>query len=206
MSGASSRRKLAPGRLVLASHNKGKLAEISTLLQPYGLETVSAADLGLPEPEEDGDSFIANAEIKARFVAQETGLVALADDSGLCVDALDQAPGIYSARWAGEPRDFDKAMARIHDLVEEKGSDASKKAHFVCAMSLCWPDGHVENFEGHVWGNLVWPPRGARGFGYDPIFVAEGQNQSFAEMGADAKRAISHRTAAFRQLIEGCLA
>ncbi|MFT8737374.1 MAG: RdgB/HAM1 family non-canonical purine NTP pyrophosphatase [Zymomonas mobilis] len=202
---SEKRRHLEPGRLVLASHNKGKLREIRELLEPYGLETVSAAELGLPEPVEDGDSFIANAEIKARYVAEKTGSVALADDSGLCVEALDQAPGIYSARWAGEPRDFDMAMERVHRELEAKGADASKRAHFVCALSLCWPDGHVENFEGHVWGELIWPPRGERGFGYDPMFVADGHTQSFAEIGAEAKKAISHRSDAFKQLLAACI-
>ena len=202
---SEKRRRLEPGRLVLASHNQGKLREIRELLSPFGLETVSAAELGLPEPVEDGDSFIANAEIKARFVAEKTGSVALADDSGLCVEALDEAPGIYSARWAGEPRDFDKAMEKLHHELTAKGANASKRAHFVCALSLCWPDGHVENFEGHVWGNLIWPPRGDRGFGYDPMFVADGHQQSFAEIGAEAKKAISHRSEAFKQLLAACL-
>lgn len=194
-------RNLQPGRLVIASHNEGKVREIRTLLQPYGIEPVSAASLGLPEPEETGTTFIANAELKARAAAERSGMVALADDSGLCVDALGGDPGIYSARWAGETKDFAKAMRRVNAGVEAEGPDAPRTAHFICALTLAWPDGHVESFEGRVDGSLVWPPRGAHGFGYDPIFVRDGDTQTFGELDPDVKHAIGHRADAFRQLV-----
>ena len=196
-------RKLGPGRLVIASHNKGKLREIGELLAPYGIETVSAGDLDVPEPEETGTSFAANAELKARFSADLTGLPALSDDSGLCVEALNGAPGIFSARWAELPdgsRDFGEAMKRVHDRLVAQGPEAGRDAHFVCALSVCWPDGHVETFEGRVDGLLVWPPRGAKGFGYDPIFQPLGHDVTFAEMDPDAKHAMSHRADAFAKL------
>lgn len=191
-------RKLAPGKLVIASHNPGKVREIEALLGPYGMRPVSAAALDLPEPEETGTTFVANAELKARRAADLSGLPALADDSGLCVDALGGDPGIFSARWAGEAKDFDLAMRLVH---ERMGEDAGRDAHFVCALALAWPDGHMERFEGRVDGTLVWPPRGGRGFGYDPMFVAEGMSETFGEIDPDHKHSISHRADAFRQLV-----
>jgi XTP/dITP diphosphohydrolase len=194
-------RRFAGGRLVIASHNPGKVREIAELLAPHGAEIVSAADLGLPEPAETGASFIANAELKALAAARAAGLPALADDSGLNVDALGGAPGVYSARWAGPKKDFAMAMQRVE---RQLGHDADRRAHFVCALSLAWPDGHVESFEGRVDGRLVWPPRGERGFGYDPIFLPEGRSQTFGEMDPAGKHAISHRAEAFRLLIAAC--
>lgn len=193
-----------PGPLVIASHNKGKVVEIADLLGPYGAEPVSAGQLGLPEPEETGTTFKANAELKALAAAKATGMPALADDSGLCVDALGGAPGIYSARWAGETKDFAMAMRRIHDEIAAKGEGAPRTAHFVCALSLAWPDGHVDTFEGYVHGTLVWPPRGEKGFGYDPMFLPEGHDMTFGEMDPDHKHAISHRARAFVQLVDAC--
>jgi XTP/dITP diphosphohydrolase len=194
-------RKLAPGRLVIASHNEGKVREIRALLAPYGVDPVSAGSLGLPEPIETGTTFIANAELKARAAADLSGLPALADDSGLAVEALKGEPGIFSARWAGEHKDFGLAMRLVHERLVEAGPEAGRDAHFVCALSLCWPDGHIESFEGRVDGLLVWPPRGANGFGYDPIFQALGHDITFGEMEPDAKHAISHRADAFRKLV-----
>ncbi len=194
-------RKLQPGRLVIASHNEGKVREIRALLAPYGVEPVSAGSLGLPEPPENGTTFIANAEIKARSAADLSGLPALADDSGLAVEALGGEPGIYSARWAGESKDFGLAMKLVHEQLVNAGPEAGRDAHFVCALSLCWPDGHVESFEGRVDGTIVWPPRGTHGFGYDPIFQPLGYDISFGEMDPDAKHAISHRADAFRKLV-----
>ena len=197
-------RKLAPGKLVIASHNPGKVREILEMLGPYGIEPVSAAELDLPEPEETGTTFLANAELKALQAADLTGLPALADDSGLCVDALNGDPGIFSARWAGEDKDFRVAMQRVNDAIEATGPDASRDAHFTCVLALAWPDGHVEWFEGRVDGTLVWPPRGTGGFGYNPIFVPEGSEQTFAEM-PDAKKAISHRARAFDAMMAAVL-
>jgi len=197
-------RKLAAGKLVIASHNKGKLREIAELLAPYGIETVSAGALDVPEPAETGTSFVANAELKARFSADLTGLPALADDSGLCVEALGGEPGIFSARWAeleDGRRDFAEGMRRVHAKVAEKGPDAGRDAHFVCALSICWPDGHIESFEGRVDGILVWPPRGSNGFGYDAMFQPLGHDISFGEMKPDAKHAMSHRADAFAKLV-----
>lgn len=210
-------RKLAPGKLVIASHNKGKIREIAALLGPYGVEPVSAGALDLPEPEETGTSFVANAELKALQAADLSGLPALADDSGLCVDALDGAPGIFSARWglpdpgiaglapvpADDPqsRDFMRAMRRVWDQLSALPPGTSHAAHFTCALALAWPDGHVQWFEGRVHGTLVWPPRGERGFGYDPMFVADGHTMTFGEMEPAEKHAISHRADAFRQLV-----
>lgn len=191
------------GRLVIASHNPGKVREIGALLQPFDADVVSAGELGLPEPVEDGDSFIANAVIKARAAAEGSGLPALADDSGLAVTALNGDPGIYSARWAGPDKDFDMAMQQVLDAL---GDAADRSAHFVCALALAWPDGHVETFEGTVHGNLVWPPRGSHGFGYDPIFLPDGETEAFGEMDPDRKHAISHRADAFRKLVAGCFA
>ena len=197
-------RKLSPGKLVIASHNRGKLREIGELLSPFGIETVSAGALGVPEPEETGTSFIANAELKARFSADLTGLPALADDSGLCVEALGGEPGIFSARWAeleDGSRDFGEGMRRVHDRLVEQGPEAGRDAHFICALSIAWPDGHVETFEGRVDGVLVWPPRGAKGFGYDPMFQPLGHATSFGEMDPAAKHAMSHRADAFAKLV-----
>lgn len=197
-------RKLAPGKLVIASHNQGKVREIGELLAPFGIETVSAGALGLPEPPETGTSFIANAELKARAATDLSGLPALADDSGLCVEALGGDPGIFSARWAGEDKDFGLAMRLVHEAMEREGPDVGRDAHFICALSLAWPDGHVESFEGRVDGLIVWPPRGTQGFGYDPIFQPLGRAETFGEIEPDEKHAMSHRADAFRQLVATC--
>jgi XTP/dITP diphosphohydrolase len=193
-------RRLAPGRLVIASHNPGKVREIGALLAGHGLDVVSAAALDLPEPEETGTTFVMNAELKARAAADLSGLPALADDSGLCVDALGGEPGIFSARWGGEAKDFDLAMRLVQDRLAATPA-APRDAHFVCALALAWPDGHVEWFEGRVDGTLVWPPRGTLGFGYDAMFVPDGATETFGEMDQDRKHAISHRADAFRQLV-----
>ena len=196
-------RRLGGGRLVIASHNAGKVREIGELLAPFGVEAVSSAALGLPEPEETGATFAANAELKARAAATAAGLPALADDSGLAVDALGGDPGIYSASWAGPGKDFARAMAKVHAAL---GEAADRTARFVCALALAWPDGHCETFEGTVEGAVVWPPQGARGFGYDPIFRPQGHAITFGEMDPAAKHAISHRSAAFRLLVAACFA
>ncbi|MCB9978955.1 MAG: RdgB/HAM1 family non-canonical purine NTP pyrophosphatase [Rhodospirillales bacterium] len=185
-------------RLVVATHNAGKLLEIGALLEGFVGTLVSAGDLGLPEPEETGTTFAENAILKARAAAQGSGLPALADDSGLCVTALNGAPGIYSARWAGANRDFDAAMTRIHT---EMGGSPNRSAAFVCALALSWPDGHTEAFEGRCNGHIIWPPRGKTGFGYDPFFVPEGYEKTFAEMTSDEKKALSHRRRAFDSLV-----
>jgi XTP/dITP diphosphohydrolase len=203
-------RKLEPGRLVIASHNEGKVREIRDLLGPYGVQPVSAEELDLPEPDEIGVSFIENADLKARQAADLSGLPALADDSGLCVEALGDRPGIFSARWAlGEdpegPRDFYRAMQRVRDELDALGPDVSRDAHFVCALALCWPDGHAEWFEGRVDGCLVWPPRGDKGFGYDPMFQPLGREETFGEMDQAEKHRISHRAEAFRKLVAALL-
>ncbi len=192
-------RRLDGKQLVIASHNAGKVREIGELLEPYGIEGVAASALGLPEPEETGATFLANAELKAHAAA-EAGLPALADDSGLAVAALDGAPGIYSARWAGPDRDFSRAMAKVHDRL----GDRPREAAFVAALALAWPDGHVECFEGRVEGRLIWPPRGDRGFGYDPIFVPDGHDETFGEMAPEAKARITHRARAFEKLAAAC--
>ncbi len=201
------RRRLGPGRIVVASHNPGKLREIADLVAPYGLAAVSAAELGLPEPEETEDSFEGNARLKASAAAGATGLPALADDSGLAVEALGGAPGIYSARWAETPagRDFGHAMRQVQEQLDAEEVPAPRLASFVCALALAWPDGHAELFTGRVRGQLVWPPRGEQGFGYDPMFLPEGMSQTFGEMEPAEKHAISHRARAFRQLVEACL-
>ena len=199
-------------KLIVASHNKGKLVEIADLLTRFEVETVGADALGLPEPEETGTTFIANAELKALAAAMTAGLPALSDDSGLAVDALDGAPGIYSARWAetANGRDFDFAMHKIEMALAQRAQtqsgDVARSARFVCALSLAWPDGHVESFEGTVEGHLVWPMRGKNGFGYDPIFLPEGGDLTFGEMNPEAKHAISHRADAFAQLVAACFA
>ncbi len=196
-------RKFDTPRLVIASHNTGKAREIAELLAPFGVEVVSAASLKLPEPEETATTFIGNAELKARAAAVASGLPALADDSGLVVHALDGAPGIYSARWAGPTKDFSIAMARVGRELEARNA-SDRRAHFVAVLSLCWPDGHCESFAGRVDGTLVWPPRGIKGFGYDPLFVPEGYGITFGEMEPAAKHAISHRADAFRKLTAAC--
>lgn len=201
-------RKLTPGRLVIASHNAGKVREIRALLEPFGIEPVSAAELGLPEPEETGTSFAENARLKAHAAAQGSGLPALADDSGLCVTALGGRPGVYTADWAerqwfeGEAgRDWYMAMGKVEGLLAQQGPDVDRSAYFICTLALAWPDGHDELFEGRVQGSLTWPPRGALGFGYDPVFVATGKSLTFAEMQPDDKHAMSHRAHAFAQLV-----
>ena len=196
-------KKIGP-KLVIATHNAGKLREIRELLAPHGIDCVGAAELDLPEPEEIGNSFVDNAELKAREAADLSGLPALADDSGLAVDALHGLPGIFSARWAEDDegtRDFGRGMERVWREVEAAGPDAGHDAHFVCALSLAWPDGAIESFEGKVHGTLVWPPRGDQGFGYDPMFVATGMDQTFGEIDPQAKHAISHRAEAFKLLV-----
>lgn len=194
-------RKLERGRIVIASHNAGKVREIAALLGPHGIEPVSAGALDLPEPEETGTTFIANAELKAVQAADLSGLPALSDDSGLCVEALGGDPGIFSARWAGPDRDFGLAMQRVWQEILLKGPDAGHDAHFICALTVAWPDGHTESFEGRVDGRIVWPPRGEHGFGYDPIFQPLGHEETFGEMDPEAKHAMSHRADAFRQLM-----
>ena len=192
-------------KLVIATHNPGKLREISALMQPFGIECIAASDLDIPEPEETGVTFADNADLKARFSADLSGLPALADDSGLCVDALQGRPGIFSARWAEDDdgtRDWMRAMRRVWDELEAAGPDATLDAHFACALAIAWPnDGQCETFEGRVDGQLTWPPRGDRGFGYDPMFVAGGYDQTFGEMDPDEKHRISHRADAFRKLV-----
>jgi XTP/dITP diphosphohydrolase len=195
-------RRFTKRTLALATHNAGKLVEIAALVEPFGVITKSATALGVPEPDETGATFEENAALKALAVSQASGLPALADDSGLAVAALDGAPGIYSARWAGAARDFSQAMRR----VEEELGKRDRAARFVAVLALAWPDGHVESFRGEVAGSLVFPPRGTRGFGYDPIFVPEGGRQTFGEMAPDAKHAISHRAVAFRKLVAACFA
>ncbi len=198
-------RKLGPGKLVIASHNPGKVREIGELLARFGIETVSAAELDLPEPDETGTTFIANAELKAMQAADLSGLPALADDSGLCVEALNGDPGIFSARWAGEDKDFGLAMQLVWDAIQAKGPDVGHDAHFVCALALAWPDGHVEVFEGRVDGTISWPPRGTKGFGYDAIFQPNGHTVSFGEMEPEQKHAMSHRADAFAQMVAAVL-
>lgn len=195
-------RKFSGTDLVLASHNRGKLREIDELLAPFGVRTRSVADLGLPVPDEDGETYVANAEIKALAAARATGAIALADDSGLSVDALGGAPGIYSARWADDG-DFAKAMARVWAEVQAKGG-TDLKCHFVSALTLAWPDGHCESVEGCAHGTLVWPPRGQNGFGYDPMVFVASEGLTFGEITSARKHEISHRADAFRQLIDRC--
>jgi XTP/dITP diphosphohydrolase len=195
-------RKLLPGsKVVLASHNQGKLAELTELLRPYQIDIVSAGALGLPEPDETAPDFAGNARIKALAAAMATGLPAFSDDSGFCAAALDGAPGVLSARWAGPEKDFANAMA----LVNEKAADsADRRAWFVAALCLAWPDGHTETYVGRVNGTMVWPPRGAHRFGYDPMFLPEGGSETFGEMLPDAKHRVSHRARAFAQVMQSC--
>lgn len=204
------RRRLT-GKVVIATHNAGKLTEMRDLLAPFGIEAVSAGELGLPEPDETGTMFAENAAIKAHAAARATGLPAFADDSGLCVDALDGAPGIFSARWAGPGKDFAGAMARIFAELNDRGA-TNRRAHFVSALVLAWPDGHTELFEGRVFGELV-EPRGTAGFGYDPLFKPDGHERTFGEMSAEEKHGVdwqagtglSHRARAFVDLARDCL-
>jgi XTP/dITP diphosphohydrolase len=204
--------RLARGiRLVAATHNPGKVRELRELLAPFGLDVVSAGELSLPEPEETGTTFVANAKLKALAAAQASGLPALADDSGIEVEALDGAPGIYAARWAGPAKDFGHAMQRVADEVRERGRwpDPSvapgPRANFIAVLCLAWPDGRSETFEGKVYGHLVWPPRGTKGFGYDPMFVPNGETKTFGEMEPADKHAISHRARAFELFSRACL-
>jgi len=192
---------------VLATHNAGKVREIGALMVPYGMDVVAASDLGLPEPAETEDSFVGNALIKARSAANGSGLVSLADDSGLWVDALGGAPGVYTADWAETPdgRDWMLAMTRVEDLLSAQGPGVSRAAHFVCTLALAWPDGATAVFEGRCAGSLVWPARGTRGFGYDPVFVADGMTATFGEIDPAKKHRISHRAAAFAKLVAACL-
>ena len=199
---------------MIATHNPGKLAEMRELLAPHGVEAISATELGLAEPEETGDNFASNARIKAVAAAKAAKLPAFADDSGLAVDALDGAPGIYSARWAGENKDFAAAMARIEWLLQERGATQSpqRTAHFISALCVAWPDGHLEEVEARVDGTLVWPPRGTAGFGYDPMFLPDGHGRTFGEMTSIEKhglpplgKGLSHRARAFVKLAESCL-
>ena len=193
-------------KLVIATHNPGKLREMRDLMEPLGITCVGAAELGLPEPEEIGNTFVDNADLKAREAADLSGLPALADDSGLCVDALHGAPGIFSARWAEDEqgnRDWARAMEKVWREVEAAGPDAGHDAHFACALAIAWPnDGQAENFEGRVDGTLTWPPRGDKGFGYDPIFVPAGHDVTFGEMEPTQKHQMSHRADAFRKLVK----
>ncbi len=210
---ALGHRRIA-GRLVIATHNAGKLAEMRELLAPYGIEATSAGELGLTEPDETGMSFRDNARIKAQAAAKASGLPAFADDSGLAVDALDGEPGIHSARWAGADRNFRRAMETIEEKLRARGATRTqqRKAHFVSALCVAWPDGHVEEFEARIDGTLVWPPRGDKGFGYDPMFLPDGHERTFGEMPSEEKhglpprsRGLSHRARAFMKLAEACL-
>lgn len=207
-------RKLT-GRVVIATHNRGKLAEMRELLAPYGVAAVSAGELALPEPEETGTSFAENARIKAQAAAAATALAAFADDSGLAVDALGGAPGIYSARWGGPEKDFAAAMRKVDEALRARGAAApeQRRAHFVCALCIAWPDGHLEEVEARVEGTLVWPPRGTQGFGYDAMFLPQGFDRTFGEISSEEKhglpprgRGLSHRARAFLLLAERCLA
>jgi XTP/dITP diphosphohydrolase len=207
--------RLPPGPIVVASHNPGKVREIVDLLGPFGFDVKSAGELGLPEPEETGSTFEANAALKARAAAEASGLPALADDSGLAVDALFGDPGIYSARWAGPAKDFSIAMRKVEDALQRAGATTpeSRRAHFVCALALANPEGRVETFTGRVDGTLVWPPRGDQGFGYDPMFLPDGYDRTFGEMEAQEKHgwriggttALSHRARAFQLFARECL-
>jgi XTP/dITP diphosphohydrolase len=199
---------------VIATHNPGKLAEMRELLAPYGIDAISAGELELPEPDETGMTFGDNARIKAEAAAKATGLPAFADDSGLAVDALDGAPGIHSARWAGPEKDFRRAMESIEDKLRQRGATTAerRRAHFVSALCVAWPDGHVEDFAARLDGTLVWPPRGEQGFGYDPMFLPDGHSRTFGEMSSLEKHGLpphglglSHRARAFLKLAEACL-
>lgn len=201
-------RRLGPGKLVIATHNAGKLKEIQALLEPYGLECLSAGALGLPEPPETGTTFVENALIKARAAAEAAQLPALADDSGLSVAALGGAPGVYTADWAeaapfegGPGRNWYMAMGKVEGLLAEKGPDVPRDCWFSCVLAIAWPDGESAVYEGRVDGTIVWPPRGDKGFGYDPVFVKRGDTQTFAEIDPELKHAVSHRADAFAKLV-----
>lgn len=201
-------RKLEPGKIVVATYNAGKVREIKDLLAHLGMTPISVAEFDLEEPEETEDTFVGNALIKARAAAQGTGMVSLADDSGLMVDALDGDPGVYTANWAELPdgtRDWDMAMQKVEDALAALGPDTPRGCQFVCTLALAWPDGHYEVFEGQVRGNLVWPPRGDKGFGYDPVFQPIGHEETFAEMDPAQKHIMSHRADAFRRLVAASL-
>jgi XTP/dITP diphosphohydrolase len=215
MSSKAAEHRRLVGRLVVATHNRGKLKEMRELLMPFGIDALSAGELGLPEPAENGTTFKENARIKARAAATGSGLPAFADDSGLTVDALGGEPGIYSARWAGPEKDFRRAMQAVEDKLHERGAHtgSQRKAQFVCALCLAWPDGHLEEFDAAVHGTLVWPPRGDKGFGYDPMFLPDGHALTFGEMTNTEKhglppagKGLSHRARAFLKLAEACLA
>jgi len=197
-----ARRLTSGGALVLASHNRGKLREIAALMAPYGVQTLSAAELGLPEPEESAADFAGNARLKALAAAQAASLPALADDSGFCLAALDGAPGVFSARWAGPDKNFAAATARLHDAM---GTNPDTRAWFVCALCLAWPDGETATFLGRAEGTFTWPPRGSLGFGYDPAFTPAGGSQTYGEMAPEEKHATSHRARAMAQLQAACL-
>ena len=197
-----ARRLVSGAQLVIATHNPGKLVEIADLLRPHGLAVVSAGELGLAEPEETAADFVGNARIKALAAAAASGMPALADDSGFCAAALDGRPGVHSARWAGPKKDFSAAMTRVNNEI---GDDADRRAWFVAALCLAWPDGHTESFVGRVDGTAIWPPRGALGFGYDPMFLPAGGAQTFGEMQPEAKHGVSHRARAFAPLLAACL-
>lgn len=199
-------RKFTEKTLIVASHNKGKIREINALLAPFGIVAKSASELNLIEPEETGETFAENAELKAMTAAKASGLPCLADDSGYSVSALNGDPGIYSARWAGDHKDFALAMQMVECKLQDKDAqeDEERAAAFICALTLAWPDGHMETFEGRVDGTSIWPPKGANGFGYDPIFRAAGYDRTFAEMDSAEKQKISHRANAFDQLVNAC--
>ncbi|QIE57168.1 RdgB/HAM1 family non-canonical purine NTP pyrophosphatase [Pikeienuella piscinae] len=199
-------RKLAPGQLVVATHNAGKVREMGALLAPYGIETVSAGDLGLPEPEETEETFEGNARIKAHAAAKAAGLPALSDDSGIAVDALGGRPGVHTADWAetGQGRDFEMAMTKVWTMLEAMNAPEPRRARFVSTLCLAWPDDHDEVFRGEVPGRVTWPMRGERGFGFDPIFTPDGENETFGEMDPVRKNAMSHRARAFEKLVEAC--
>lgn len=199
-------RKLEGGKLLVATHNKGKLAEITEILAPYGVSVIGAAEMNLPEPAETEDTFVGNARIKAHAAAQATGLPALSDDSGITIDALNGAPGVYTADWAETPngRDFMQAMTRANDELTAAGAKAPRSAQFRCTLVIAWPDGHDEVFEGVMPGQLIWPIRGAHGFGYDPMFMPDGHTVTCAEMAPAEKHKISHRGKALAQFVQGC--
>lgn len=194
-------RQFIEEKLVLASHNKGKLHELAKMMKPYHVNVVSSAELGLSEPEEDGKTFIENAVIKAATAMKESGMPALADDSGLAVHALNGEPGIHTARWAGADKDFPMAMKLVEDKLKGK---EDRTAHFVCAIALAWTDGHVETFEGRVYGEMTWPMTGNKGFGFDPVFVPDGHTVTFGVLDPEIKHAISHRAQAINMLVEAC--
>ena len=201
-------RRLTERKIVLASHNAGKLREITELVTPFGIDVISAADLGLEEPDETETTFAGNARIKAHFASKNSGLPALSDDSGIAVEALDGAPGVYTADWAETEngRDFVMAMTKVWDLLENNDAPTPRKAAFHCTLCLAWPDGHDEVFEGRVSGQVVWPMRGQNGFGFDPMFLPDGESETFGEMDPNKKHGMSHRADAFRKFVKACLA